>query len=245
MDRNFDKFEIWVLRNVLYVPEELVPWVRLGHYEGIKLPTATEGLVTAEKVQGLQQRLRQTRKLNSALEATARRNSVALDQLRSLVEIAPSEMKVEQASLEKEKEFDRAGAYSFLTNGHSAKKLGLTPITASLDQQSEKETTGPLETNTSFTMSQLPALRTLLDDLRPKLTRLGDAQATASESHMARERRIYLNNQARNAVERQGVEIGGSAEGLGRRVQGDEVTALESIADGLGTGREDEDKMEE
>lgn len=33
IDRNFDRFEIYVLRNVLSVPEELVPWVRLGHYE--------------------------------------------------------------------------------------------------------------------------------------------------------------------------------------------------------------------
>jgi len=32
IDRNFDKFEIWVLRNVLCVPEDLVPWVQLGHY---------------------------------------------------------------------------------------------------------------------------------------------------------------------------------------------------------------------
>jgi kinetochore protein Mis12/MTW1 len=33
VDRNFDKLEIYVLRNVLHVDEELVPWVRLGHYE--------------------------------------------------------------------------------------------------------------------------------------------------------------------------------------------------------------------
>ena len=33
VDKNFDKLELWVLRNVLSVPAELVPWVRLGHYE--------------------------------------------------------------------------------------------------------------------------------------------------------------------------------------------------------------------
>lgn len=33
VDKNFDKLEIYVLRNVLHVDEELVPWVRLGHYE--------------------------------------------------------------------------------------------------------------------------------------------------------------------------------------------------------------------
>lgn len=33
VDKNFDKLEIYVLRNVLHVDEALVPWVRLGHYE--------------------------------------------------------------------------------------------------------------------------------------------------------------------------------------------------------------------
>lgn len=33
VDKNFDKFEILVLRNVLCVPEGLEPWVRLKHYE--------------------------------------------------------------------------------------------------------------------------------------------------------------------------------------------------------------------
>lgn len=33
VDKNFDKFEIYVLRNILSVPADLVNWVRLGHYE--------------------------------------------------------------------------------------------------------------------------------------------------------------------------------------------------------------------
>jgi kinetochore protein Mis12/MTW1 len=33
VDKNFDKFEIYVLRNILSVPAELVNWVRLSHYE--------------------------------------------------------------------------------------------------------------------------------------------------------------------------------------------------------------------
>ena len=33
VDRNFDKLEIYVLRNVLSVPSDLVAWVRLKHYE--------------------------------------------------------------------------------------------------------------------------------------------------------------------------------------------------------------------
>lgn len=33
VDKNFDKFEIYVLRNILSVPADLVNWVRLSHYE--------------------------------------------------------------------------------------------------------------------------------------------------------------------------------------------------------------------
>jgi kinetochore protein Mis12/MTW1 len=33
VDKNFDKFEIYVLRNILSVPAELADWVRLKHYE--------------------------------------------------------------------------------------------------------------------------------------------------------------------------------------------------------------------
>ncbi len=33
VDKTFDKFEIYTLRNILTVPDELAPWMRLGHYE--------------------------------------------------------------------------------------------------------------------------------------------------------------------------------------------------------------------
>lgn len=33
VDKNFDKFEIYVLRNILSVPTNLAQWIRLRHYE--------------------------------------------------------------------------------------------------------------------------------------------------------------------------------------------------------------------
>ena len=33
VDKNFDKLEIYMLRNLLTVPEDVLPWVRLRHYE--------------------------------------------------------------------------------------------------------------------------------------------------------------------------------------------------------------------
>lgn len=33
VDKNFDRFEIYVLRNILSVPDDLASWIRLSHYE--------------------------------------------------------------------------------------------------------------------------------------------------------------------------------------------------------------------
>lgn len=33
VDKTFDKFEIYTLRNILIVSDDLAPWLRLGHYE--------------------------------------------------------------------------------------------------------------------------------------------------------------------------------------------------------------------
>ena len=37
VDKAFDKFEIYTLRNILTVPEDVAGWVRLGHYE-VRVP---------------------------------------------------------------------------------------------------------------------------------------------------------------------------------------------------------------
>lgn len=33
VDKAFDKLEIYTLRNILTIPDDLAPWMRLGHYE--------------------------------------------------------------------------------------------------------------------------------------------------------------------------------------------------------------------
>lgn len=33
VDKTFDKFEIYTLRNILTVPDDLTGWIRLAHYE--------------------------------------------------------------------------------------------------------------------------------------------------------------------------------------------------------------------
>lgn len=45
IDKNFDRLEIWTLRNVLCVPADLGGWVRLGHYKVCDLFTILGGEV--------------------------------------------------------------------------------------------------------------------------------------------------------------------------------------------------------
>ena len=37
VDKDFDKLEIYVLRNILAIPDEVVNWIKLGHYEVLQL----------------------------------------------------------------------------------------------------------------------------------------------------------------------------------------------------------------
>lgn len=39
VDKAFDKFEIYTLRNILTVPEDVAQWVRLSHYEVRYVPS--------------------------------------------------------------------------------------------------------------------------------------------------------------------------------------------------------------
>lgn len=51
VDKNFDRLEIWTLRNVLCLPrgeEELARWVRLGHYEVCMFVMVVEATLLTE-----------------------------------------------------------------------------------------------------------------------------------------------------------------------------------------------------
>lgn len=40
VDKAFDKFEIFVLRNIFRVPDDLMSWIRLKHYEVRNMPVS-------------------------------------------------------------------------------------------------------------------------------------------------------------------------------------------------------------
>jgi kinetochore protein Mis12/MTW1 len=134
---------------------------------------------------------------------------------------------------------DIHGAFAFLSNTESAQALGIISITANASTSNST----PLETNTSFTLAQLPALKALLHDLRPKLAGLG-GDAGAKESEQARERRTYIENQTRKVLEKRGVEIDNELVELGRRVPPEELAALESIVESMG-GINERDRIKE
>ncbi|RMZ78383.1 hypothetical protein DV738_g3945, partial [Chaetothyriales sp. CBS 135597] len=87
VDRNFDKFEIYVLRNILTVPADLAPWVQLSHYHGLEYPPPKEA-ATAEQVQLLRQKLAASRALSRALAQRQAQNEAILNQLRALTDPA-------------------------------------------------------------------------------------------------------------------------------------------------------------
>lgn len=143
----------------------------------------------------------------------------------------------------------------------------MSPISASANlsaSTSQQHKPAPLSTNTSFTLSQLPSLRALLAELRPKIATLPATDAGASQSRFTKERSEYVEAQTLRILEHEGVdlnELGEQHDGVtgssigGRRIGREEVEALERIVgalngerrrneQGRGSGA-DEDAMEE
>ena len=90
-----------------------------------------------------------------------------------------------------------------------------------------------LSTNTNFAVSQLPALKALLSELRPKLAALEDANnnAATARDELKEERRGYIEQRTRSHLQRNGAKLPDqSAAVSGRRVDSKEVQALEKVA---------------
>jgi kinetochore protein Mis12/MTW1 len=246
VDKNFDKLEIWTLRNVLCLPrgeEALARWVRLGHYEGVApLPSDVQATWTPEKLYSLRRKLVETQKLHAALLAEKRRNEATIDQLRSLLAPATSTMKRESTSPGRMSAQNR-GAFAFLTHAEGAKALGIAsgPSNSTTNGLSTTPSNAPapLTTHTSFTTSQLPYLRQLLANLRPHLasTALPTKSDSDSES-TSRERKLYLESQSKRILEKRGVDTREGVEGAveGARVRAEEVRGLEGIVEALRRG---------
>ncbi|RAR11869.1 mis12 domain-containing protein [Stemphylium lycopersici] len=267
VDKNFDKLEIWTLRNVFALgrgkggDEGLGDWVRLGHYENIQPPSKDTHHLTPEALYTLRRKLIETQKLNAALVAEKTRNEAQIARLRALLQppptsssssggsssssgtIAPkrearTSTSPSDATSTNEGGAETAAPFAFLTHTPAAQALGIQP-----NQQSASNK--HLTTHTTFTTTQLPYLRQLLNSLKPHLATASlPANTTTSSSNAAAqaesstERRIYVESQSKRILERRGVDVVDGVEGAweGSRVRGDEVRGLEGLVEGMGRG---------
>ncbi|KAM4062203.1 mis12 protein [Hirsutella rhossiliensis] len=266
IDKNFDLFELYTMRNILTVRPQDRPYMRLAHYDGLDLPLASShspqhqvDRPTVESVTALRRRLQASQKLHVALEAERVRNDALLRKLKALLGLR------DQAEGEGDVKKEDRGARDELQPspfGFLGDKGNLT------DGGSEQ----PITTTTEFALSQLQALRSLSVSLRTLLPDLGTADpATGQESDgddddeavaaasnkqqrassdkphsksWRRERAEYIEASSRKYLERVGgLELGprgdvrdGEWPGEGRRLTRDEVDGLERTAAVLGGG---------
>ena len=199
-DKKFDVFELYALRNILSVPSGLTNWVRLGHYEGISHSPAAHA-PTPEAIDLLRRKLAASRTVTKGLSAEHNRNEAILAQLRPMVNL-----KAEDESLP---------SFSFLTGTVSEQPFS--------GQQ-------PLTTNTKFALSQLPALRSTLTELKTKLTTLKEVQLgfSTAKDEMREDRRQYIEQRTRSHMNRNGqASLADSRPLAGKQVDAAEVEALE------------------
>ncbi|KAL8713433.1 MAG: hypothetical protein Q9225_006777 [Loekoesia sp. 1 TL-2023] len=234
VDKTFDKFEIYTLRNILTVPDDLAPWMRLGHYEDLTLPLPSN-TPTPESILALRRKVQETRKLNLALRNTHASNATTITQLRSLLSAAKPKPETQSSRPLPSSTIDPSLA--FLTSHPSATTLGLS---FSQTPSSKDKSYSPLETNTQFFLSQLPALREALEELKPRLKTLPEKIGGVDWESRREERRAYIEGRVRKVVDGMG-EGGGNGDGIrGARVGREEVRDLEGVVGGIGRDRMEE-----
>ena len=180
--------------------------------------------------------------MNHALKQESARNETIISQLRSILSTVQT---ADGANGTKEEaqtadtttpSAHRDLDLSFLTSSPAARQLRV-----GIDAGSGTQHT-PLTTNTTFILSQLPALQTVLRQLRPKLATLpkqGDAMEVDSKGD---ERREYIESRIRLHLERTGqlaVGSNGNPVIAGRKIDISEAHALEMVTGMLTQG----DKM--
>ncbi|OAL44350.1 hypothetical protein IQ07DRAFT_636392, partial [Pyrenochaeta sp. DS3sAY3a] len=247
VDKNFDKLEIWTLRNVLCLPrgeEDLASWVRLGHYENLKSPPKDSSL-TPESLYALRRKLIETQKLNAALISEKKRNEAQIAKLRSLLQPSAAPKREPRSSTSPSKASQQAGkengenTFAFLTHTPAAQALGVQalPRAPSGPSKPAPESHTPLTTHTTFTTSQLPYLRQLLATLKPHLPTTALPTNTSGKAgekeEVTRERKAYVESQSKRILERRGVDTRDGVEGVweGSRVRSEEVRGLEGVVE--------------
>ncbi|KXT18549.1 hypothetical protein AC579_2273 [Pseudocercospora musae] len=212
VDKDFDKFEIYTLRNILSVGHEddLANWVRLDHYKGVDVVNSEE-VPTPEAVEMQRRKLHETAKLTTLLKAEEAKNAAVLQQLSALIGAEP----------------EKEGA-------ESSAPLGF------LNAAQNAAQTQHLTQDTQYALSQLPALQQLLEKLKDAMQSLPAAARQSKyedEDGPEARRRRYLESQSRRALERTGIDpdsAAGASLAAGRKMGRDELEGIEAVAQALG-----------
>jgi len=194
----------------------------------------------------------ETQKLHAALVAEKTCNDAQIARLRSLLQPAVPRQGHGTSSPSSSTQSTAPPSpapFAFLTHAPAAQSLGIQH----LPQPSPAPATGPesrtpITTHTSFTTSQLPHLRHLLDSLKPHLAATAlptNTNGKAGEKEaLTRERKVYVESQSKRILEKRGVDTRDGVEGIwdGSRVRSEEVRGLEGLVEGMerGRGREEE-----
>ncbi|KAK4169325.1 Mis12 protein-domain-containing protein [Cladorrhinum sp. PSN259] len=210
IDRDFDLFEIMVMRNVLTVSQKELDWVTLRHYEGLKFDDDDDdeeekgkegsGDSSAEEgVNALRRRVQASLRLRTMLEAERARNEGLLKEMRRLV--GSGNIKQEVTETGQKEEGNGGKAFGFLLGD-----LGL---------QGDKET--PMSTTAAFGVSQLEGLRGLSKELRAVMKELGREEDQGEDEDdtksWRRERLEYIEGATRKHLESvRGLELGANGE---------------------------------
>ena len=120
-------------------------------------------------------------------------------------------------------------------------------------QHSQKNSANQhLNQNVQYAISQLPALRALLSNLKESLQTVPNVRyAPEDKDSITARRRQYVESQSRRAMQRKGVDpehAATVAAASGRKIGRDEVEGIEAVVQALGGGApvsRSEDDMEE
>jgi kinetochore protein Mis12/MTW1 len=172
-------------------------------------------------VQLLRRKAAASQHLTTSLLAESSQNEAMIAQLKALTSPrSQRELAVTQA--------EKQPNLSFLNSSLSSQAFNIS---------TEQPMQRPLTTNTTFTLSQLPALRALLAELRPKLANLQSAEFSfnGARDERRQERRDYIEQRTRVHLDRNRKAYGDNIVCVnGRKVDTEEVEALEKVASILG-----------
>ncbi|OAA69794.1 Centromere protein Mis12 [Cordyceps fumosorosea ARSEF 2679] len=244
IDKNFDIFELYVMRNILTVKPDDRPYMQLAHYKGLDFspPGDVAGASpppSLESITQLRRRLHASQQLQLALETERVRNDALLATLRAAVGVkGPAPTTTTTAAVKTE---DDAAA---VQEQQQANALGFLHDRGTLEEGGSER---PIATTTEFTLAQLQTLRTLSSSLRELLPTIRDDdneedQEGEEEKSWRRERAEYIERASRRYLETvAGVELGpggevrdGEWQSAGRALARDEVEGLEAVMAVLG-----------